>query len=320
MGSLLGADEFGFGTIAMIAVGCIAARICHTNNCPVGVTTQKEKLREKFVGAPFDMYNFFYFAASEVRQQLADMGYKSMSEITGRADLLQPNGKALHKTESLDLSFTSQMPPAITPEQRAWEPELAEVHAQTNTLDDELLAMDEVIAAIDGHEHKMVETPVVNTDRAAGARIAGAIAKQHGNRGWRGSLHVRFTGCAGQSFGAFCLDGLDLEVRGDANDYVAKSLHGGRIRILPGADSEGRFALDDGFAPTFTPSDCSIVGNTCLYGATGGKFFGYGRAGERFCVRNSNAQAVIEGTGDHCCEYMTGGVVVALGPVGRNVG
>ena len=109
-------------------------------------------------------------------------------------------------------------------------------------------------------------------------------------------------------------------MRGDANDYVGKSLHGGRIRILPGADSEGRFALDDGFAPSFTPSDCSIVGNTCLYGATGGKFFGYGRAGERFCVRNSNAQAVIEGTGDHCCEYMTGGVVVALGPVGRNVG
>ena len=212
------------------------------------------------------------------------------------------------------------MPPAITPEQRAWEPELAEVHAQTNTLDDELLEMGEVIAAIEGHEHKTVETPVVNTDRATGARIAGAVAKAHGNRGWRGSLHIVFTGCAGQSFGAYCLDGLDLEVRGDANDYVGKSLHGGRIRVMPGADTEGRFPLDEGFTPTFTPSDCSIVGNTCLYGATGGKFFGYGRAGERFCVRNSNAQAVIEGTGDHCCEYMTGGVVVSLGPVGRNVG
>ena len=146
------------------------------------------------------------------------------------------------------------MPPAITPEQRAWEPELAEVHAQTNTLDDELLEMDEVIAAIDGHEHKTVETPVVNTDRATGARIAGAVAKAHGNRGWRGSLHVIFTGCAGQSFGAFCLDGLDLEVRGDANDYVGKSLHGGRIRVMPGADTEGRFPLDEGFTPTFTPS------------------------------------------------------------------
>ena len=320
MGSLLGADEFGFGTIAMIAVGCIAARICHTNNCPVGVTTQKEKLREKFVGAPFDMYNFFYFAATEVRQAMADMGYASMSEITGRADLLQPNGKALHKTENLDLLFVSQMPPARTAAERAWEPEQPAPHAQMNTLDDELLAMDDVAAAIEGHEHHLVEADICNTDRAAAARVAGAIAARHGNRGWEGSLHLRFTGCAGQSFGAFCLGGLDLEVRGDANDYVGKSLHGGRIRILPGADAAGRYALDDGFAPSFTPSDCSIVGNTCLYGATGGKFFGYGRAGERFCVRNSNAQAVIEGTGDHCCEYMTGGVVVALGPVGRNVG
>merc|ERR1740130_1198163 len=170
MGSLLGADEFGFGTIAMIAVGCIAARICHTNNCPVGVTTQKEKLREKFVGAPFDMYNFFYFAATEVRQQMADMGYSSMAEITGRADLL----------------FVSQMPPAITPEQRAWEPEQPLPHAQTNTLDDELLEMDEVIAAIDGHEHHSIDTVVCNTDRATGARIAGVVAKKHGNRGWKG--------------------------------------------------------------------------------------------------------------------------------------
>jgi glutamate synthase (ferredoxin) len=292
----------------MIAVGCIAARICHTNNCPVGVTTQKEKLREKFVGAPFDMYNFFYFAATEVRQAMADMGYASMSDITGRADLLQPNGKSLHKTENLDLAFVAQMPPALTEAERAWEPEQPEPHAQMYTLDDELLARDDVAAAIEGHEDRLVEAEIFNTDRAATARIAGAIAARHGNRGWKGSLHLRFTGCAGQSFGAFCLDGLDLEVRGDANDYVGKSLHGGRIRILPGKD------------PAFTPSECSIVGNTCLYGATGGKFFGYGRAGERFCVRNSNAQAVIEGTGDHCCEYMTGGCVVVLGPVGRNVG
>ena len=171
----------------------------------------------------------------------------------------------------------------------------------------------QVIAAIDGHEHKTVETVVVNTDRATGARIAGAVAKKHGNRGWRGSLHVIFTGCAGQSFGAFCLDGLDLEVRGDANDYVGKSMHGGRIRIRPVDCIEGREI-------GFDPSSSVIVGNTCLYGATGGRFFACGRAGERFCVRNSNAEAVVEGAGDHCCEYMTGGVVVVLGPVGRNVG
>ena len=148
---------------------------------------------------------------------MADMGYASMSEITGRADLLQPNGKALHKTENLDLMYVSQMPPAITPEQRAWEPEQPLPHAQTNTLDDELLEMDEVIAAIDGHEHHSIETVVCNTDRATGSRIAGVVAKKHGNRGWKGSLHVRFTGCAGQSFGAFCLGGLDLEVRAKPN-------------------------------------------------------------------------------------------------------
>jgi len=309
LGALLGADEFGFGTIAMIAVGCIAARICHTNNCPVGVTTQKEKLREKFVGAPFDMYNFFYFAAAEVRREMAAMGYTSLSELVGRADLLQQRSNAakpLHKTASLDLSFVKDMPDVRT--DRAWAAELPYTHAQEGTLDDELLARDDVKAAIDNHEHVVVESDICNIDRAGTARVAGAIAKAHGNKGWKGSIHFVFTGCAGQSFGAFCLDGLDLEVRGDANDYVGKSLHGGRIRVVPGKD------------PAFTPSECSIVGNTCLYGATGGKFFGYGRAGERFCVRNSNAQAVIEGTGDHCCEYMTGGVVVVLGPVGRNVG
>jgi len=306
MGALLGADEFGFGTIAMIAVGCIAARICHTNNCPVGVTTQKEKLREKFVGAPFDMFNFFYFAATEVRQVMAEMGYAKMSDIVGRSDLLQQKEKALHKTAGLDLQFVRDMPDVR--EDRAWEPEAPLPQSQTDTLDDELLAREDVQAAIYEGQHVTVEESIANTDRAGTARIAGAIAKAHGNKGWTGSLHFIFTGCAGQSFGAFCLDGLDLEIRGDANDYVGKSLHGGRIRVLPGAD------------PAFTPSECSIVGNTCLYGATGGRFFGYGRAGERFCVRNSNAQAVIEGAGDHCCEYMTGGVVVVLGPVGRNVG
>jgi len=158
-----------------------------------------------------------------------------------------------------------------------------------------------------------IESPITNVDRTASARITGVIAKEHGNRGWKGSLHIIYTGCTGQSFGFACLPGLDLEVRGDANDYVGKSMHGGRIRVRPVDCIPGR-------SIGFDASESIIVGNTCLYGATGGRFFACGRAGERFCVRNSNAQAVVEGTGDHCCEYMTGGVVVVLGPVGRNVG
>jgi len=297
----------------MISVGCIVARICHTNNCPVGVTTQKEKLRKKFVGVPSDVLNFFIYAADETRTSLANLGYASLGELVGRADLLQQRDRPLHKTANLDLGYIGQMPQLRTPEERSVLEEMTEPHSQTGVLDDELLARDDVQAAIYQHEHVVVESSICNTDRTATARITGKVAEAHGNRGWRGSLHLIFTGCAGQSFGFACLPGLDLEVRGDANDYVGKSMHGGRIRIRPVDCVEGR-------SIGFTPSDSVIVGNTCLYGATGGRFFACGRAGERFCVRNSNAQAVVEGTGDHCCEYMTGGVVVVLGPVGRNVG
>jgi len=313
MGALLGADEFGFGTIAMISVGCIAARICHTNNCPVGVTTQKEKLRKKFVGVPSDMFNFFTYAAEEVRQCLAALGYSSMSELVGRSDLLVQREKELAKTAHLDLRYVQQIPTLKSADERECVKELDYVHAQANTLDDELLARDDVHAAIFDHEHRVVESPISNIDRSASARITGVIAKEHGNRGWRGSLHLIYTGCAGQSFGFACLPGLDLEVRGDANDYVGKSMHGGRIRIRPVDCIDGREI-------GFEASESVICGNTCLYGATGGRFFASGRVGERFCVRNSNAQAVVEGAGDHCCEYMTGGVVVVIGPVGRNVG
>jgi len=307
MGALLGADEFGFGTIAMIAVGCVVARICHTNNCPVGVTTQKEALRRKFVGVPHDMLGFFVYIAEESRQVLAHLGYASFDEIIGRADLLRQRERPLHKTANLDLGYVGQMPDVR--HDRAWQPEVPDPWAQTDTLDDELLAREDIKRAIEAHEHVTVHSPITNTDRTATARVTGEIAKAHGNRGWRGSIHFVFEGCAGQSFGFACLDGLDLEVCGDANDYVGKSMHGGRIRIHPIGGEIG-----------FEPSESVIVGNTCLYGATGGRFFAAGRAGERFCVRNSNAEAVVEGTGDHCCEYMTGGVVVALGQVGRNVG
>ena len=314
MGALLGADEFGFGTVAMIAVGCIMARICHTNNCPVGVTTQKEKLRLKFKGTPADQLGFFLFVAHEVRGILAEMGYASLGEVVGRADLLQQyrgNSKEapLHKTSNVDLKFVSDMPVLKSAEERKQLEEVDYTWAQKGTLDDTLLARDDVKRAIENHEHVKVETPIVNTDRAIPSRVHGQVALAHGNSGWKGSLHLVFHGCAGQSFGFSCLPGMDLEVRGEANDYAGKSMHGGRIRVRPVDGPIG-----------FTPSECSIVGNTCLYGATGGRFFANGQAGMRFCVRNSNAEAVVEGTGDHCCEYMTGGVVVVIGGCGRNIG
>jgi len=311
MGALLGADEFGFGTVAMIAVGCIMARICHTNKCPVGVTTQLEKLREKFVGVPNDMFQFFAYVAEEVRQVLASLGYKSLDELVGRADLLAQRDRPIRKTTGLDLTFVTQMPD-VRPGSaigREWQPENDFVWSQSEQLDDVLLARADVRSAIDNHEDVTLEQPICNTDRSTGARIHGEVAKKHGNRGWRGSLHLIFTGSAGQSFGAFCLPGMKLEVRGEANDYVGKSLYGGDIIVRPVDGELG-----------FVPSESVIVGNTCLYGATGGRLFANGRAGERFCVRNSNAVAVVEGTGDHCCEYMTGGCVVVLGEVGRNVG
>ena len=314
MGALLGADEFGFGTVAMIAVGCIMARICHTNNCPVGVTTQKENLRKKFKGTPADQLGFFLFVAHEVRGILAEMGYTSLGEVVGRADLLEQyrgNSKEapLHKTSNIDLKFVSDMPVLKSAEERKQLEEVDYTWAQKGTLDDTLLAREDVKRAIENHEHIKVETPIVNTDRAIPSRVHGQVALAHGNSGWKGSLHLVFHGCAGQSFGFSCLPGMDLEVRGEANDYAGKSMHGGRIRVRPVDGPLG-----------FTPSESSIVGNTCLYGATGGRFFANGQAGMRFCVHNSNAEAVVEGTGDHCCEYMTGGVVVVIGGCGRNIG
>ena len=263
MGALLGADEFGFGTIAMISVGCIVARICHTNNCPVGVTTQKEKLRKKFVGVPSDTFNFFLYAAEEVRQCLASLGYTSLGDLVGRSDLLSERAVTLEKTSNLDLRFVRQIPLLKTAEERECLKELPYVHAQQNTLDDELLARDDVQRAIYEHEHVTVHSSISNVDRTAAARISGAIAKAHGNRGWRGSLHLIYEGCTGQSFGFACLPGLDLEVRGEGNDYVGKSMHGGRIRIRPVDCIEGR-------SIGFEPSESIIIGNTCLYGATGG--------------------------------------------------
>jgi glutamate synthase (ferredoxin) len=306
MAALMGAEEYGFGSVAMIAEGCIMARICHTNNCPVGVATQREELRKRFTGMPEHVVNFFFFIAEEVRSLLAQLGYRSLEEIVGRADLLKVREEVkLNKTADLNLNCLIQLPD--TRNERSWLKH-EKVHSNGPVLEDRLLADAEIQEAIRNQGSVSKDLGIVNTDRTVGARLAGAIAKQYGNNGFDGQITLKFKGAAGQSFGAFNLPGMTLILEGEANDYVGKGMHGGEIIIKPPADA------------TYDPAKNVIVGNTCLYGATGGTLFANGGAGERFGVRNSTGQAVIEGAGDHCCEYMTGGVVVVLGHVGRNVG
>jgi glutamate synthase (ferredoxin) len=306
MAALMGAEEFGFGSIAMIAEGCIMARVCHTNNCPVGVATQQERLRQRFSGVPEHVVNFFYFVAEETRSILAQLGYRSLNEVIGRSDLLkQREDLRLTKTEALNLDCLLKLPDVR--KDRSWLQHV-EVHGNGPVLDDELLADTAIMEAITQQGTVTKRVAIVNTDRSVGARVAGAIARKYGNDGFAGEINLHFQGPAGQSFGALNLPGMKLHLEGEANDYVGKGMYGGDIVIVPPK------------ATTYAPADNAIIGNTCLYGATGGFLFANGRAGERFAVRNSAAKAVIEGAGDHTCEYMTGGVIVILGSVGRNVG
>ena len=303
--ALLGAEEYGFGSIAMIAEGCVMARVCHTNNCPVGVATQKENLRKRFTGVPEHVVNFFWYVAEEVRQLMSLLGVSRLEELIGRTDLLKPRQVELAKTQSVDLS--SLLAPISGSEDRSWLRHSAEAHGNGPILEDQLLADAELMAAVEGHGSLSRTIEIINTDRSVCARLAGEIAQRHGNRGFKGQLDLTFRGAAGQSFGAFLVQGQNVRLEGEANDYVGKCMNSGRITLVP----------TDGCA---APGDQVILGNTCLYGATGGELFAHGRAGERFGVRNSGARTVVEGAGDHCCEYMTGGVVVVLGSTGRNVG
>ena len=303
--ALLGAEEYGFGSVAMIAEGCIMARVCHTNNCPVGVATQKEALRKRFKGVPEHVVNFFWFVAEEVRQLMSLLGVARLEDLIGRTDLLQPRSVALAKTKCVDLS--SLLAPIAGADDRSWLTHSAQAHGNGVILEDQLLADAELMAAIDGHGSLSRTVDIINTDRSVCARLAGEIAQLHGNRGFKGTLDLTFRGAAGQSFGAFLVQGMNVRLDGEANDYVGKGMNSGRITLVP-SDS------------TANPGEQVILGNTCLYGATGGELFAHGRAGERFGVRNSGARTVVEGAGDHCCEYMTGGVVVVLGSTGRNVG
>uniref|UniRef100_A0A7I4EHL8 glutamate synthase (ferredoxin) n=1 Tax=Physcomitrium patens TaxID=3218 RepID=A0A7I4EHL8_PHYPA len=280
MAAAMGADEYGFGSLAMIATGCVMARICHTNNCPVGV-------------------------ASQVRGILAQLGYEKLDDIIGKADILKRRDVQLAKTKSLDLSFlvaNTGMPTWTSTQIRKQE-----VHSNGPVLDDTILADLDVIEAIENEKTIEKTIKIYNVDRAVGGRVSGRIAKKYGDTGFAGEIKLTFEGSAGQSFGCFLTPGMHLRLVGEANDYVGKGMAGGKIVILP-VEGSG-----------FNAEDATIVGNTCLYGATGGQLFANGKAGERFAVRNSLAEAVIEGTGDHACEYMTGGCIVAIGKVGRNV-
>jgi len=317
MAALMGAEEFGFGTIAMIAEGCIMARVCHLNTCPVGVTSQKEELRKKFPGTPEHVVQFFQYVAMEVRELLAHMGYKSIDEVIGRMDLLSEdkiNMNRVAKSKGLGLNELYGEAPNVE-ENRGWlkaeggvkKGSVVHINKFSSDLDrqvckDAKSVINAGVGEID------LEYNIVNTDRSCGAMLSGDIARKWGNKGFMGKVNVNFKGSAGQSFGAFSLPGTNLKVTGEANDYVGKGMHGGSLTVVPVPEHK------------FDSTKSSIVGNACLYGATGGDFHANGRAGERFCVRNSGAYAVAEGTGDHCCEYMTGGVVVVLGSVGRNVG
>lgn len=248
--------------------------------------------------------NYFLFVANEVRAGLASLGLRSLDELVGRADLLRQRSTGLEKTTGLDLSFlTTYAGPTGSSLQRINQ----EAHDNGPQLDDEILSDPAVQAAIENQGTVSKEMEIVNVDRSALARVAGAIAIKYGDNGFKGTVELTLKGSGGQSFGCFLVSGMKVHLTGEANDYVGKGMAGGDVTIVPPADS------------SFAPENASIVGNTCLYGATGGKLFVSGRAGERFAVRNSMAETVVEGTGDHCCEYMTGGVVVALGTVGRNV-
>jgi glutamate synthase (NADPH/NADH) large chain len=298
--ALLGAEEFGMATASLVATGCVMLRKCHLNTCSVGIATQDPKLREKYGGRPEDVVNYFTLVAEGVRRQLARLGARSLDEIIGRVDLLRMRKRVAHrKARRLDLSAILAAPVAPA----SWPRRFS--RAQPWGLDDHV--DHQIIPLLDDKLPIVAELPIANRHRAAGTLLSGELARRHGAAGLPdGSISVRFTGSAGQSFGAFLAPGVTLELSGDANDYTGKGMSGGRIIVRPPAGAR------------FAPEDNVIVGNVALYGATGGELFANGLAGERFAVRNSGARAVVEGVGAHGCEYMTGGVVVVLGAVGKN--
>ena len=304
--AMLGAEEYGFGTTAMIAVGCKMARQCHLNTCPVGVATQREDLRAKYFGKPEMVVRYLTHLAQHVRELLAGLGYERLEDVIGRADLLrQLPPEDGRRAAGLDLARV--IAPAVPEDGQPRSSDRDRNDRGESLLDDRIVA--EARAAIEGGPPTKRSYPIRNTDRTVGARLSGEIARRYGDAGLPdGAIELSFRGSAGQSFGAFLAPGVRMHLTGEANDYVAKGMNGGEITIRPPRDSG------------FGAGPAVLVGNTVLYGATGGQLFVAGSAGERFGVRNSGARAVVEGVGDHGCEYMTDGVIVILGPAGRNFG
>jgi glutamate synthase (NADPH) large chain len=302
--TLLGADEMGFSTAPLIAAGCIMMRKCHLNTCPVGVATQDPVLRKRFKGQPEHVINYFFFIADEVRQILASLGVRSLNEIIGATEFIDQTRAIEHwKARGLDFSKLFQKPENYreTPPRRTG----SQRHDLENVLDRTLI--EAARPALEERAPVLIERPIRNTDRAVGAMLSGQIAKRYGHAGLPDdTVTIKFAGVSGQSFGAFLAHGVTLDLVGEANDYVGKGLSGGRVVVRP-AEGCG-----------IVPEESIIVGNTVLYGAIGGECYFRGIAGERFAVRNSGALAVVEGVGDHGCEYMTGGIVIVIGETGRN--
>ncbi|MFC5303119.1 glutamate synthase large subunit [Azospira restricta] len=304
IGALLGADEFGFATAPLVVEGCIMMRKCHLNTCPVGVATQDPVLRKRFSGQPEHVVNYFFFVAEEVREIMAQLGIRKFDDLIGRSDLLDMRAGIEHwKAKGLDFSkiFYQPQVPASVPRLHAETQD----HGLSKALDLKFIELAK--PALEKGEKVTIELPIKNVNRTAGTMLSGEVAKRYGHAGLPdGTIHVKLTGTAGQSFGAFLAKGVTLELTGEGNDYVGKGLSGGRIVIKPAPDFRGQTTQN------------IIVGNTVMYGAIAGESFFAGVGGERFCVRNSGGTAVVEGVGDHGCEYMTGGTVVVLGGTGRN--
>ncbi|HVX67708.1 MAG TPA: glutamate synthase large subunit [Bryobacteraceae bacterium] len=304
IGALLGAEEFGFATAPLVALGCIMMRKCHLNVCPVGIATQNPELRKKFAGQPEHVIRFFFYVAEEVRELLSQLGFHTLAEAVGHVDRLEVKAAVDHwKARGLDLSSILYSPPV--PGRVARSCTTAQDHGLEQALDYKLI--DHAREALENRTPVEFKLPIRNVHRTVGAMLSGEVARRYGSAGLPDdTIHIQFTGSAGQSFGAFLASGVTLSLEGDANDYVGKGLSGGRLVIYPSRHS------------TFVPEENMLVGNVVLYGATSGEAFFNGMAGERFAVRNSGATAVVEAVGDHGCEYMTNGLVAVLGPTGRN--
>jgi glutamate synthase (NADPH) large chain len=301
--ALLGAEEFGFSTGPLIASGCIMMRVCHLNTCPVGIATQDPELRRKFAGKPEHVINFMFFMAEEVRRYMAEMGFRKFEEMVGQAQMLEFVDVSEHwKAKHLDLAVILHKPdrPGV-----ALRNVSSQDHGLAHALDNKLIELSE--PALERKEKVRAEMAIKNVNRTAGTMLSSRIARKYGQEGLPDdTIHLKFHGSAGQSLGCFLSHGVTLELEGDANDYCGKGLSGGRIIVYP--PRQAKFKAEENI----------IAGNVICYGAIAGEIYLRGVVGERFCVRNSGAEAVVEGVGDHACEYMTGGRVVVIGKTGRN--